>query len=152
MYGKEEAKLLRKEFWTRFGQMSGAKRMGEKRPRKWVTYNTGIPAVALKFDMGRKSAIVAIDIDGRNSKEHELYYNKFVSLKKIIVDLFPDEVIWDECYEVDENKFISRIYVEKQEVSIYNKDTWSKTFTFFYKKMVKFEDFFLEYKDFIKEE
>lgn len=46
---------------------------------------------------------------------------------------------------------ISRIWVEKSEVSIYNKNTWPPIFEFFVEKMNGFETIFLEFEDYIKD-
>ena len=44
MFSKDEAALLRKEFWTSFGKSF---------PRKWLLYNTKIKGFSFKF-VGRQ--------------------------------------------------------------------------------------------------
>jgi len=45
MFSKEEAALLRKEFWTSFGKSF---------PKKWILYNTQVKGFSLKFVADRK--------------------------------------------------------------------------------------------------
>lgn len=57
----------------------------------------------------------------------------------------------DEFYVLENGKVISRIWVEKNGVSIFNKQTWPDIFEFFVEKMDAFERLFYEYEDFIKD-
>ncbi|MBT8299823.1 MAG: DUF4268 domain-containing protein, partial [Maribacter sp.] len=50
---------------------------------------------------------------------------------------------------VDNHKKISRIYVEKPQVCIHNKNTWQETMFFLNANMKQLEEFFLEYRDVI---
>ena len=61
MYSKEEALLIKKEFWTAFA---------EAYPRKWLLYNTKIKDVTFKFksngdklEVDKSSIKVERDID-----------------------------------------------------------------------------------------
>ncbi len=57
----------------------------------------------------------------------------------------------DEFYVLDNGKVISRIWVTKTNVSIFNKNSWPDIFAFFVEKMSAFEMFYYEYEDFIKD-
>ncbi len=149
MYGKEEAKQLRKDFWTTFGQISKTKRMALGKSRSWITYNTGINEVYLKFEASRKSAIVAIDIDSKHEYRRERFYERFLAFKNILNDEFDNELNWDSDYLLEDGRSISRIYIEKTGISFYNKEEWGVFFEFFFDNMIKLEDFYLEYKDII---
>ena len=46
---------------------------------------------------------------------------------------------------------MSRIWVEKSDVSLNNKNTWEAIFDFFSETMTQFELFFFEYEDYIKD-
>ncbi len=140
MFSKEESKKIRQEFWIDFGK---------EYPRKWLLYNTKIKDVTLKFTFTTKKAQVSIDIELYDEFIKAYYYEKFVSLKGIITSKYLPDIIYDEYYKLDNGKIISRLYIELQEVSIHNKNTWEETKEFLYQKMLKLEAFFLEYKDFI---
>ncbi|GIJ95799.1 hypothetical protein CAPN001_03680 [Capnocytophaga stomatis] len=142
MYSKAEAKKLREDFWISFGKSF---------PRKWVLYNTKIKDFSFKFYFDTKKAIVSLDIEDNILSNRILYYEKLISLKNILLEEYLPDAIFEDCYFLDNKKEISRIYVQKENVNIHNKDTWRETMEFLYEKMSKFEEFWYEYEDVIKE-
>jgi len=141
MYSKEEAALLRKEFWTSFGKSF---------PRKWLLYNTKIKGVALKFVADKKEAMVCLDIDHSDELMNLLYYDQLLSLKSLLEAELP-EVIFDDTYELENGKIIHRIYVPfEKKFNIHNKNTWRACYEFFAEKMAILEAFFYEYEEVIK--
>nr|WP_299443617.1 DUF4268 domain-containing protein [uncultured Aquimarina sp.] len=140
MFSKEESKKIRQEFWTTFGSVY---------PRKWLLYNTKIKDVTLKFTFTTKLAQVSIDIEPSDEIIRAYYYDKFLSLKNIISTEYLNDIIFNEFYELENGKVISRLYVELPNVSVHNNNTWEDTMQFLQEKMSKLEEFFLEYKDFI---
>ncbi|WP_108803010.1 DUF4268 domain-containing protein [Aquimarina sp. Aq107] len=141
MFSKEESKKIRQEFWTTFGT---------KYPRKWLLYNTKIKDVTLKFTFTTKFAQVSIDIETHDEIIKAYYFDKLLSLKNIIREEYINDIIFDELYELENGKIISRVYIELANVSIHNKKKWKETMVFLNNQMDKLETFFLEYKDFIK--
>ncbi len=140
MFSKSDSKQIRQEFWTNFGK---------EHPNKWLLYNTKIKDVTLKFTFTTKKAQVSIDIEPNDALIRSYYYDKFVSLKNIIVSEYIPDIIFDDCYELDNEKIISRLYVELTGVSIHDKACWKKSMQFLYDNMLNFEAFFIEYKDYI---
>ncbi len=142
MFSKEEAKRIRQEFWTSFGQ---------NYPRKWLLYNTKIKELSLKFTFTTKMAQVSIDIDTDDALIKEYYYEKIWSLEQILKTEFIPKIKLDPAYEIDYGKFISRAYIQLDNVSIHNKKTWIEVYEFLYENMNQLELFFYEYEDFIKD-
>lgn len=141
MFSKEEATLVRKEFWISFGKSF---------PRKWLLYNTEMKGVSFKFVANRKNAAVCLDLENPDELVNLLYYDQLLSLQMLITSEIP-EIIFNDAYELDNGKIIHRIYVPfEKKFSIHNKNTWSDCFQFFLETMPKFEDFFYEYEDIIK--
>ena len=140
MFSKQEAQLLKTEFWTAFGKAF---------PRKWLLYDTKIKDFSFKFYADNKKAEVSLDIEMKDELFRNAYYEKIWSLESILEDEI-GAFTKDEFYTLENGKVISRIWVEKTGVSIYNKQTWPDTFEFFVEKMNAFEMFYYEYEDFIK--
>lgn len=141
MFSKEEAAKLRKEFWTSFGKSF---------PRKWLLYNTKIKGVAFKFLADRKKAMVCLDLENPDELVNLLYFDQLLSLKTLLESEIP-KVIFDDEYILENGKSIHRIYVPyKGKFSIYNKNSWRDCFEFYVEIMPKFESFFYEYEDIIK--
>lgn len=141
MFSKEEAALLRKEFWMSFGKSF---------PRKWLLYNTKIKSVALKFVADKKEAMICLDLENPDEIKNLLYFDQLLSLKTLLETELP-EIIFDDAYELKSGKIIQRIYLRYQgNFNIHNKNTWKECYEFFVENMPVFEIFFYEYEDVIK--
>lgn len=140
MFSKQEAQQLKTEFWTVFGKAF---------PRKWMLYDTKIKDFSFKFSADNKKAQVSMDIEMKDEIFRNAYFEKIWSLEDLLKD-YVGEFAKDEFYELENGKVISRIWVEKSGVSIYNKDSWRDIFEFFVEKMDGFERFFYDFEDFIK--
>lgn len=141
MFSKEEAARLKKEFWTAFGKSF---------PRKWLLYDTKIKDFAFKFFVDNKKAEVSLDIEMKDELFREAYYNKIWSLEDQLENYVGD-FYKDYTFQLDNGKIIARIWVQLDEVSVFNKNTWTTVFEFFNQKMTAFEDFLSEYEDFIRD-
>lgn len=141
MFSKTEAQQLKKEFWTVFGKSF---------PRKWILYDTKIKDFSFKFHADHKKAEVSLDIEMKDELFREAYFDKIWSLETMLMEEIGD-FNKDASYTLDNGKTIARIWVSKENVSIYNKETWRDIFEFFVTKMEGFERFFFDYEDFIKD-
>ena len=142
MYTKEEAQRLKREFWISFA---------DKYPRKWILYDTKIKDFSFKFFVDNKKAQVLIDIEMRDAEKRKSYFEKLESLKTILEQDYIKDLVFESKYTLESEKTISRIWVEKLEVSVSNRQYWDEIFDFFNEKMDKLERFYLEYEDFIKD-
>lgn len=142
MYSKQENQRLKQEFWVAFA---------EKYPRKWILYDTKIKDFSFKFFADNRKAQVMIDIEHRNNDTRLLYFEKIEALKTILEDEFVKDLVFEKDFYLENGKTISRIWVEKSDVSVSNRNYWNAIFDFFYEKMHALELFFLEYDEFIKD-
>ena len=142
MYGKEEAQQIKKEFWTAFA---------EAYPRKWLLYDTKIKDVTFKFYIDNKKAQVLLDIEPKDEEKRKIYYEKIESLKTILHEDYLPEAILERNFYLDNGKVISRIWIEKLNVSLNNRNYWPEIFEFFSETMTKFELFFFEFEEYIKD-
>ena len=142
MYSKEEAQQIKKEFWTAFA---------EAYPRKWLLYDTKIKDVTFKFYIDNKKAQVLLDIEPKDEGKRKIYYEKIESLKTILHEEYLPEAILERNFYLDNGKVISRIWIEKLNVSLNNRNYWPEIFEFFSETMTKFELFFFEFEEYIKD-
>lgn len=142
MYSKQENQKLKQEFWVSFS---------EKYPRKWVLYDTKIKDFSFKFHVENTKAQVLIDIEHRNTEKRMAYFEKIQALKTILEDEFISDLVYEKNFTLENGKTISRIWVEKLNVSVSNRNYWDEIFAFFNSKMNALELFYLEYDSFIKD-
>lgn len=142
MFSKEEAQRIKREFWVSFAK---------ENPRKWLLYNTKIKDVAFKFYVDNKKAQVSLEIEPKDDKNRIIYYEKIESLKTILLEEYLPDAIFERDLYLENGKVISKIWVEKNQVSSNNRNTWPDIFDFFSDNMERFERFFYEYEDYIKD-
>lgn len=142
MFSKEEARQIKKDFWIAFA---------EEYPRKWLLYNTKIKDFSFKFYVDNKKAQVLLEIEPAAEELRKIYYEKIESLKTILLEDFLEDAIFERNFYLENGKLVSRIWVEIDNVSVNNKNTWSTIFDFFNEKMSAFELFFYEYEDYIND-
>ena len=140
MYSKEDSRKLREEFWIAFGKSF---------PTKWILYKTKIKGLSFKFHFDLKMAMISIDVDTEFEQRIKIW-DKLVALKSIIKDEYLPEAVYEDFFVLENQKDISRIYVELKNVSIHNKNSWRDTMEFLNKSMLQIEKFFDEYKEIIE--
>ncbi|MBT8314225.1 MAG: DUF4268 domain-containing protein [Maribacter sp.] len=137
MFSREDSKRLRQEFWTSFGKSY---------PRKWILYDTKTKGLSLKFHFNIKKAMVSLDIELPDLEERIDLWEKLSSLKYIVIEEYLPDAIFEDSYVLENEKEISRLYVEKTNVSVHNKNTWQEAMSFLNTNMKKLETFYIEYR------
>ncbi len=90
-----------------------------------------------------------MDIEDLPEEKRLELWDKLYSLRAIISGEYLPDVIFDKSYILINNKEIARMYVQLENVSIHNKNTWEETMIFLKEKMLLLEGFFIEYRDFL---
>ena len=142
MFSKEEALQIKKDFWIAFAA---------EYPKKWILYNTKIKDVTFKFHIDNKKAQVLLDIEPKEENKRIVYYEKVESSKNILLEEYLPDAIFERNFYLPSGKILSRVWVEKEGISINNKKTWPVVFEFFSEKMDAFERFFYEHEDYIND-
>ena len=118
MYSKEEEKNIRMAFWEGFRKYSTPKRRKQGKPRKWMMQNTGIKAIDLKFYIGSKQASVSLDVVAKSLDRRVAIWNKLLGLKRLLNEIFDQEVVWNDLFMLESGKEIIRIAVYLDDVNI----------------------------------
>lgn len=149
MFSKEQAKQLRLDFWHKLDNRS-RKLPGQKgEVRKWILDNTGIKGIDLRFDVNRKKATVALEINHRDEDRRLILYAKLDACKNIFESTFGAALNWDLAYQKNDDQHVSRVYVE-MDGDIYQQEQWPEMIKFLVNSMVRMEEAFGEVKDFLK--
>ena len=91
--------------------------------------------------------MVALDLEDHLENRIK-YWGKLQSLQNILITEYLHDAVFNETYLLDNEKEISRIYVQlDKKVSIHNKNTWRDVMEFFNENMALFEAFFEDYRD-----
>ena len=150
MYSKEESKQLREEFWNQFKILSIRRRKAKGLPGDWLLINTGVKALNLRFHVDREVAQVGIDLETRNMDKRIELFEKMEAVKKVLEKAMNSAMVWELEYIRENGKSVSRIYIQKEGVDIYDQKTWPSAHQFMYDNMMKLEAFYREYRDYFK--
>ncbi len=111
---------------------------------------TGIKAINLKFYIDSERAQVGIDVETRNMEKRLVYFEKLENIRNQVSQALGENVQWELEYIRENEKSVSRVYTEIQNVSIFDKTTWNRVNMFFFDRMSALEKVFLEYKEILQ--
>lgn len=147
MYGKEEAKLLKKEFWTSFGLYMKKHNTTYGRKLNWVNYKTKVKDLYFRLNADNKKVTFAIELQHEDHGVRDLFYDQFLELKTVITDTFEHDLRWERNELSDYGILIARIGCELTGVSVFNKDTWAKAFKFMETNITNTHEFWEDFHD-----
>lgn len=150
MFSREEAKRIRQEFWTTFGDRTAAIPTEYGLKKKWILYHTKIKHFSFKFDAQRKCARVCLDMEHPDELIRHSWFDYMLSFKEMMEPI-TGPYQWEQDFVLENGKVISRAYVQMDRVSMYNRNHWVQIYSFFVDKMTKLEEFYELYYDQIKE-
>ncbi|HCY40543.1 MAG TPA: DUF4268 domain-containing protein [Prolixibacteraceae bacterium] len=152
MYSKDEAKLLRKEFWIVFARRCEIVPELRFRKKKWVLYDTGLSGIDLKFEVTRHEAMVMIEINCREEERRLEIFETMQKYRLLLEDGFDEPLIWDFCVIRESGQEVCRIYKSLPNVDFHRQNQWPDIFNFFIDNMLILENNFMEIKDAVEAE
>ena len=152
MYTREEKKALVREFWRSFDEYCNRFPLLAWRKKKWVLHQTGMSSIDLKFEPGRQSTKVILELNHKDEDRRFEMYERLEHFKPILEQQLEEELIWTLVYTRPSGEEVSRIYTELKGVDIHRKTDWPTMFAFMAEKMDILQQNFLDLSDFIKDE
>jgi len=152
MYSKDEAKLLRKEFWIVFARRCEIVPELSQKKKKWVLYDTGLSGIDLKFDVSRTEALVMIEVNSRQESRRLEIFETLQKYQKFLEEGFTEPLIWDFCFVRDSGQEVCRIYKSLPNVDFHRQNQWPDIFNFMIDNMLILENNLMELKDVLEAE
>jgi hypothetical protein len=146
MYSKQEASILTQQFWTSFGQYIAPVLSAEGEKINWVNYKTGEKGIRFIMVADYSTAKIAITLSHKDAGIQQLYFDKFLRLKKIFHQKIGEEWQWRELNTDEQGKPFSEIYTLLPNVSVLNKQDWPAIISFFKPRMIALDIFWSEFK------
>ena len=151
MFSKEERREANRKFWIQTGVYLGRNRSASGKKVKWVGYKTGLKDVYLRLEADHQCAKICIDLQHRDDGIRQLFFDQFVELKRVFTDSVGEFVWVENFYKEDIQKEISRIYIQENDINMYEQKDWKAFYLFFEKYLVGFDEFWVEFFDVFKE-
>lgn len=147
MYSKQEASLLRKEFWTTFGQYMRPVANSDGEFINWVNYKTGSKHIYFRMDADNNGASVAIELRHPDAAMRNDFFEKFNQLKTMLHQITDEQWNW-KATAIDENgKAFSSIGIAINNVSVFNKKDWPAIISFLKPRIIALDSFWNLVKD-----
>lgn len=146
MYSKQEASRLRQEFWTTFGQYMSPILSAEGEKINWINYKTGEKNIAFRMHADNKKSSIGIELNHKDSEIQQLYFEQFLQFKNLFDGTMQEDWNWQLQTHDEHGKIISRIYTEKNGVSIFQKQDWPELISFFKPRIIALDEFWSSVK------
>ena len=147
MYSKQEAGLIRKNFWTTFGQYMKPLPNAEGVTVNWLNYKTGIRHIYFRMDADNKHAGIAIELTHPDQLQREHYYSQFEQMKNILAGITGEEWQWEKDKTDEHGKPYSYIGTQLNEVNVFNTQDWPSIISFLKPRMIALDTFWNIAKD-----
>ena len=151
MYGREELRNLKIEFWKNFSTYCKVQPYLRNRQKMWMLYDTKVRGVELKFDATREGANVILEVNNKDEDERLEMYEKLTWHKEGLEKDFADGLIWDLCYIGETGNDVARIYTKREEIDFHRHKDWGKFFSFMAQNMYLMERNFKNIADYIRD-
>jgi len=152
MYSKDEAKLLRKEFWIVFARRCEIVPELRHKKKKWLLYDTGLTGIDLKFDVTRTEALVMIEVNSRQESRRLEIFEILQKYRKFLEEGFAEPLEWDICFVRESGQEVCRIFTSLPNVDFHRQNQWPDIFNFMIDNMLLLENNLMEIKDILEAE
>lgn len=149
MYSKQEASLIRKDFWTSFGLYMRPLPGVDGEPVNWLNYKTGIKHFYFRMDANNKSASIAIELRHPDNEMRQHYFEQLQQLRTMLVHETGEEWEWELNSLDEDSKPFSRIGTYIEGINIFNKADWPTIISFLKPRMVALDAFWYQVKDLV---
>lgn len=146
MYSKSEASNIKREFWTTLGMYLKPVKNAEGLTINWVNYKTGIRHIYFRMDATKREATIAIEIKHPDAAGRLLAYKKMETLKPYLEQVVNESWIWQQEFYDEDCSSGSRIFIQLEGVSIFNKEHWPAIISFFKERIIQLDMFWNDVK------
>ena len=146
MYGKDEAKKLKKEFWTAFGMVMKPHLSAEGFKINWVNYKTGVKDIWFKTQADNKTVSISINLNHKDEGIRSLYWEQFEEFKLLFHSTMEEEWSWKKSIYDGFGIEYSTIGLSTNG-NIFDKNQWQDMFAFLKPRLIKLDEFWSDAKD-----
>ncbi|MEO6611868.1 MAG: DUF4268 domain-containing protein [Chitinophagaceae bacterium] len=147
MYNRQEASLLRKKFWTGFGQYMRPVTGANGDTINWLNYKTGIRHIYFRMDADSSHAAIAIELRHPDRELQRGNFEKLLQLKVILKQSIGEDWNWQLLAEDEDGHFVSKVSKEFREVNIFREEDWPAIISFLKPRIIALDGFWQLVKD-----
>jgi hypothetical protein len=96
--------------------------------------------------------MVLIAIECAERERRKELWNRMLAVRARLTEDYLPESVFEERHFTETGKEIARVYVKREGVNIYNKETWREAMVFLNEAMGKMEVFWEDFKEVIQDD
>jgi hypothetical protein len=147
MYSKQEASLLKKKFWTNFGQYMRPIPGADGGKVNWLNYKTGIRHIYFRMDADTNDASIAIELRHGDEDTRMHYFHQLQQLKTILEESTGEIWEWQSHQTDEDGNTVSRISRTLGGINIFREEDWPAIISFFKPRVVALDEFWVMVRD-----
>ncbi|MBN8676116.1 MAG: DUF4268 domain-containing protein [Chitinophagales bacterium] len=147
MYSRQEASLIRKRFWTSFGQYMRPVKGAEGDTVNWLNYKTGIKHIYFRMDAGQQNASIAIELKHTDTALQQHYFEQLSQLRTILEQITGETWEWQLHTTDEDGNRISRISTSLTAVNIFKEADWPSIISFLKPRIMALDEFWMMVKE-----
>lgn len=148
MYGKEEIKELKKQFWDAFDSRMKKHRSANNGSKvNWAHYRTNINHVYFRIETNNDSVAICVDLQHKDDGIRELFYEQFTELRVVMQSYFSQELGWHQNYKHSNGLTVSRISCTLNNCHYLDPKQHTQILDFLEKNLVGLDEFWVEYNE-----
>jgi hypothetical protein len=141
MYSKQEASQLRQQFWTTLGQYMAPILSADEEKINWINYKTGEKDLGFWMHADNKKAMIGIELTHKDQEIQQIYFEQLLEWKNLLVEALQEDWNWQLHTSDEQGRTVSRVFIEKEGVSIYQKNDWPELISFFKPRIIALDTF-----------
>jgi hypothetical protein len=147
MYGKQEASLMRKEFWTSLGLYMRPLLGADGEQVNWLNYKTGVKHIYFRMDADNKRVSIGIELRQVDNETRKDHYARLAQFRGMLEEETGEVWVWEEDSLDEDGRSFSRISIAVGGVNIFNKADWPAMISFLKPRMLALDNFWWQVKD-----
>ena len=147
MFSKQQASLLKQQFWTSFGRYMAPVPASDGSRINWVNYKTGVKDLFFTLQADNRTATIAITAVHKDPEKQSLVFNQLLQLKGLLRVALQEDWEWALQQPDEYNKTVSRIYLSRARVNIYKQEDWPAIISFFKPRLIALDAFWTDVRD-----
>jgi hypothetical protein len=147
LYSRQEASLVRKEFWTVLGQYLSPIPSAEGTKINWINYRTGVRHFHFRLNALDNRAFISLELDHPDVELQRLYFEQLKAMQQVFDSIMQEQWDWQLLHATDHGKQVSRVIHQIGGVKVLNRNDWPVLVSYFKQRIIKLDQFWTEIKD-----
>lgn len=146
MYTREQASLIRQQFWTTFGKYMSPILSAEGEKVNWINYKTGIPQLFFRMDADKNTASIGIQVMQKDPVLAKKVYEQLQMLRPFLHEALGEDWNWEADMVNDFGQPLSKISTTLSPVNIFKESDWPLIISFLKPRLMALDHFWVNHK------